>query len=61
MSDYYLSVRHIAERLDCSTKTVNRMIREMQKSGRYPASDFILRPRRVKWESIRDWGMRNEK
>lgn len=54
----YLSVRHIAERLDCSTKTVDRMIKAMQKSGRYPASDFLLRPRRIKWESVIDWGKR---
>lgn len=52
MSDYYLSVRHIAERLDCSTKTVDRMIKAMQKSGRYPPEDFLLRPKRVKWESV---------
>lgn len=56
MSNYYLSVRHIAERLDCSTKTVDRMIKAMQKSGRYPASDFLRTPRRVKWESIIDYG-----
>ena len=52
----YKSVKHIADELDCSTKTVNRMIKEMQKSGKYPAEDFLLRPRRVKWESIVDWG-----
>lgn len=52
----YKSVKHVAEELDCSTKTVERMIKEMKLSGRYPASDFLLRPRRVKWESVIDWG-----
>lgn len=54
----YKSIPHIAKTLDCSVSTVERMVKEMKKSGRYPASDFLLRPRRVKWDSVIDWGSR---
>lgn len=52
----YKSIPHIAKELDCSVRTVERLIKAMKESGRYPASDFLRTPRRVKWESIIDYG-----
>lgn len=52
----YKSIPHIAQDLDCSVRTVERLIKAMKESGRYPASDFLRTPRRVKWESIIDYG-----
>ena len=48
----YKSIPHLMRDLDCSESTVYRIIREMKKSGRYPPEDFLIRPKRVKWESV---------
>ena len=48
----YLSVKHIAERLDCSTRTVERLIRSMKQRGRFNDDTFLEHPRRIKWEDV---------
>ena len=48
----YKSVKSLAEFLDCSEKTVQRIVKAMQLSGRYPPETFLVRPRRVKVESV---------
>ena len=57
----YKSIKHIAESLDCSTKTVDRIVKEMQASGRYTKETFLLHPRRVRWESVVDFCSRGKK
>lgn len=43
-----MSVPHLAQMLDCSTKTIERQIKAMQESRRYPSSVFLQKPRRVR-------------
>lgn len=51
----YVSIPHLALMLDCSRLTVERIIREMQESGSYPPETFLVRPRRVLFEAIKDY------
>ena len=44
----YMSVPHLAQMLDCSTKTIERQIKAMKESRRYPSSVFLNKPRRVR-------------
>ena len=38
-----MSVPHLAQMLDCSTKTIERQIKAMQESRRYPSSVFFAK------------------
>ena len=57
----YKSYSDIAEILDCSPRTVTRIVNEMIDSGRYPAKTFLLRLRRVELNAVLDYCGREKK
>ena len=51
----YMSVPDLAVYLDCSVRTVERIIKEMKEARRYPARVFLTRPRRVRVKEFLDY------
>jgi len=48
----YISIPNLAVYLDCSVRTVERLIRDMKESKKYPAAVFLERPRRVRIKEV---------
>ena len=51
----YKSNESLAEILDCDERTVRRIVKEMQKSGRYPPETFLVRLKRVDLDAVLDY------
>lgn len=52
MNAAYISIPDLADYLACSVSTVERIIRDMKKSKKYPAAVFLERPRRVRIKEV---------
>ena len=48
----YISIPNLAVYLDCSVRTVERLLRDMKASRRYGPGVFLERPRRVRIKEV---------